>query len=210
MRLKDGHCSPEFRIACWAFLADGFLTVCFNNHPALSIFEMDCQFPWSSALFEAENASSFNEIAATYKTGRPLPSLKEFITRLLDENATDDLVQWSRSLVGEHLLILIYAMHSLAFQARTGLFGWISTNSIKRAAENWRSIWDSVSSIVGKEGIHHLGYPKHAEELWWLLTATLDRASGRNVNLRYLDNAATDDLESLNHFIRDIKGSNRT
>ncbi|EHA21915.1 hypothetical protein ASPNIDRAFT_53646 [Aspergillus niger ATCC 1015] len=190
---------------------------------------MDCQFPWSSALFEAENASSFNEMAASYTMGRPLPSLREFITRLLDENATDDLIQWSRSLVGEHLLILIYglcnrprstsdtidltmslAMHSLAFQARTGLFGWISTNSIKRAAENWRSIWDSVSSIVGKEGIHHLGYPKHAEELWWLLTATLDRASGRNVNLRYLDNAATDDLESLNNFIRDIKGPNRT
>ncbi|GLA29983.1 hypothetical protein AnigIFM63604_011507 [Aspergillus niger] len=198
------------RIACWAFLADGFLTVCFNNHPALSIFEMDCQFPWSSALFEAENASSFNEIAASYTMGRPLPSLREFITRLLDEDATDDLIQWSRSLVGEHLLILIYAMHSLAFQARAGLFGWITTNSIKRAAENWRCIWDSVSSIVGKEGIHHLGYPKHAEELWWLLTATLDRASGRNVNLRYLDNAATDDLESLNNFIRDIKGPNRT
>lgn len=102
------------------------------------------------------------------------------------------------------------AMHSLAFQARTGLFGWISTNSIKRAAENWRNIWDSVSSSVGKEGIHHLGYPKHAEELWWLLTATLDRASGRNVNFRYLDNAATDDLESLNNFIRNIKGPNRT
>ncbi|RAK91978.1 hypothetical protein BO79DRAFT_278725 [Aspergillus costaricaensis CBS 115574] len=198
------------RIACWAFLADGFLTVCFNNHPALSIFEMDCQFPWSSALFEAENASSFNEIAASYTAGRPLPSLREFITRLLDDNATEDLIQWSRSLVGEHLLILIYAMHSLAFQARTGLFGWISTNSIKRAADNWRSIWDSVSSIVGKEGIHHLGYPKHAEELWWLLTATLDRASGRNVNFRYLDNAATDDLESLNNFIRNIKGPNRT
>ncbi|GAA84905.1 hypothetical protein AKAW_03019 [Aspergillus luchuensis IFO 4308] len=198
------------RIACWAFLADGFLTVCFNNHPALSIFEMDCQFPWSSALFEAENASSFSEIAASSTAGRPLPSLREFITRLLDENATADLIQWSRSLVGEHLLILIYAMHSLAFQARTGLFGWISTNSIKRAAENWRSIWDSVSSIVGKEGLHHLGYPKHAEELWWLLTATLDRASGRNVNFRYLDNAATDDLESLNNFIRNIKGPNRT
>ncbi|PYI07519.1 hypothetical protein BO78DRAFT_341300 [Aspergillus sclerotiicarbonarius CBS 121057] len=198
------------RVACWAFLADGFLTVCFNNHPTLSIFEMDCEFPWRSALFEAENASSFNEIASSQTAERPLPSLREFITRLLDENASEDLVQWSRSLVGEHLLILMYAMHSLAFQARTGLFGWVSTNPIKRAAENWRSIWDSLSSIVEKDRVQHLGYPKHAEELWWLLTATLDRASGRGVNFRYLDNAATDDLDNLNDFIRNIDAPGRT
>ncbi|RAK99885.1 Zn(II)2Cys6 transcription factor [Aspergillus ibericus CBS 121593] len=196
------------RVACWAFLADGFLTVCFNNHPTLSIFEMDCEFPWRSALFEAENASSFNEIAS-HTTERPLPSLRVFITRLLDENASEDLVQWSRSLVGEHLLILMYAMHSLAFQARTGLFGWVSTNPMKRAVENWRSIWNSLSSIVEKERLHHLGYPKHAEELWWLLTATLDRASGREVNLRYLENTATDDLENLNDFIRNIDAPRR-
>lgn len=112
LSINIGHFSPIFRIACWAFLADGFLTVCFNNHPALSIFEMNCQFPWSSALFEAENASSFNEIAASYTAGRPLPSLREFITRLLDDNATEDLIQWSRSLVGEHLLILIYGLYN--------------------------------------------------------------------------------------------------
>ncbi|PYH98282.1 hypothetical protein BO71DRAFT_64468 [Aspergillus ellipticus CBS 707.79] len=198
------------RIACWAFLADGFLTVCFNNHPALSIFEMDCDFPWSSALFEAENASSFNEIALANTSVCPLPSLRDFITRLLDENATGDLVQWSRSLVGEHFLILIYAMHSLAFQARSGLFGWISTNTIKRAAENWRGIWDSLAGIMAKEKAQQLGYPKHAEELWLLLTATLDRASGRGMGSRYLENAATDDLENLNDFIRNIATPDKT
>ncbi|PWY87940.1 hypothetical protein BO94DRAFT_59084 [Aspergillus sclerotioniger CBS 115572] len=214
----------RIRIACWAFLADGFLTVCFNNHPILSIFEMDCDFPLGSAHFEAENASTFNEIASS--TERSLPSLREFVTRLLNENASEDLIQWSRSLVGEHLLILMYgmcslstssmiielsiiAMHSLAFQARTGLFGWVSTNPIKRATENWRSIWDSISSVVEKERVQHLGYPKHAEELWWLLTATLDRASGRGLNFRYLENAATDDLENLNDFIRNIDAPGR-
>ncbi|PWY92633.1 hypothetical protein BO70DRAFT_384110 [Aspergillus heteromorphus CBS 117.55] len=219
----------SIRIACWAFLADGFLTVCFNNHPALSIFEMDCDFPWSSAVFEAENASSFNEIASAHTTACPLPSLREFITRLLDENAAGDLVQWSRSLVGEHFLILIYgkcvrvtllvsmvelsvvlAMHSLAFQARSGLFGWISTNTIKRAAENWRSIWDSLAGSAAKEKAQQLGYPKHAEELWLLLTATLDRTSGRGMGSRYLENAATDDLANLNDFIRNIAAPDKT
>ena len=185
---------------------------------------MDCDFPLGSVHFEAENASSFNEIASL--TERSLPSIREFITRLLNENALGDLIQWSRSLVGEHLLVLMYgmcslsnlpmitelsliAMHSLAFQARTGLCGWVSTNPIKRAAENWRSIWDSLSGVVEKERVQHLGYPKHAEELWWLLTATLDRASGRGVNFRYLDNTATDDLENLNDFIRNIDAPGR-
>ncbi|OJJ99280.1 hypothetical protein ASPACDRAFT_52686 [Aspergillus aculeatus ATCC 16872] len=198
------------RVSCWAFLADGFLTVCFNNHPALSIFELDCDFPWDSTLFEAESTSAFNElVASTDGAQPPLPTIRQFITRLLDTDI-GDLVTWSRSLAAEHLLLLMYAMHSLAFQARTGLLGWISPNAIKLAADNWKRIWDSSGDIVDKEKTQSLGYPKHAEELWWLLNATLDRTAGRDRSLRYLDTAATDDLGKLNEFIHNVAAEEGT
>ncbi|RAH78212.1 hypothetical protein BO86DRAFT_439222 [Aspergillus japonicus CBS 114.51] len=198
------------RVSCWAFLADGFLTVCFNNHPALSIFEMDCDFPWNSALFEAESTAAFNELVASDNGGRTsLPTLRQFITRLLDTDI-GELVAWSRSLAAEHTLVLMYAMHSLAFQARTGLLGWISPNAIKLAADNWKRIWDSVGGIFDKEKTQSLGYPKHAEELWWLLNATLDRAAGRDKSLCYLDTAATDDLGKLNEFIHNVAAEEGT
>ncbi|RAL10843.1 uncharacterized protein BO97DRAFT_393324 [Aspergillus homomorphus CBS 101889] len=198
------------RVSCWAFLADGFLTVCFNNHPALSIFEMDCDFPWDSALFEAESTSAFNKIVSSAGMTRPpLPSLRQFITRLLDTDI-GDLITWSRSLAAEHFLMLMYAMHSLAFQARTGLLGWISPNAIKLAADNWKRIWDSIGDIADKEKTQSLGYPKHAEELWWLLNATLDRTGGRDKSLGYLDTAATDDLGKLNEFIQNVATEERT
>lgn len=55
----------------------------------------------------------------------------------------------------------------------------------------------------------HLGYPKHAEELWWLLMTMLDVTANENnkntVNekkFQYLDSVATDDLGKLNEFIQ--------
>jgi hypothetical protein len=53
-----------------------------------------------------------------------------------------------------------------------------------------------------KEQLLHLGYPKHAEELWWLLNATLEVANKHDKNFPYLDNAATDELGSLNEFLQ--------
>ncbi|PYH41922.1 uncharacterized protein BP01DRAFT_155230 [Aspergillus saccharolyticus JOP 1030-1] len=198
------------RVACWAFLADGFLTVCFNNHPAMSIFEMDCDFPWDSKLFEAESTSVFNELVASASTTRsPLPTLRQFIARLIDTDI-DELITWSQSLAAEHLLMLMYAMHSLAFQARTGLLGWISPSAIRLAADNWRRIWNSTGKIIDKEKTQSLGYPKHAEELWWLLNATLDYTGGRDKSPRYLDTTATDDLGKLNEFIQNVATDERT
>uniref|UniRef100_A0A093XLP8 Gastrula zinc finger protein XlCGF9.1 n=2 Tax=Talaromyces marneffei PM1 TaxID=1077442 RepID=A0A093XLP8_TALMA len=205
------------RVACWTFLADGFLTVCFKNHPQLTILEMDCDFPWSTELFEAESVSSFNEMAAAQTTGPSLPTLRKVAESLLQMPSSGNRISWDRSLSVEHLLMLIYAMNSLAFQARSGLLGFISIDTIKHAAMNWRTLWKSVSHhfhfaatttthTTTTEQNLHLGYPKHAEELWWLLMTTLDAAannSGRNgKKFQYLDSNATDDLGKLNEFIQ--------
>ncbi|KAJ5160260.1 uncharacterized protein N7482_007264 [Penicillium canariense] len=190
------------RIACWVFLADGFLTVCFKNHPALSVFEMDCHFAWSAELWEAEDAASFSKIATAHSSAAPIPPLKEVVEQLLESPKTADPISWSSSLSPEHLLILIYAMNSLAFQARTGLFKYLSLETISRAADNWKRIWDTIMGSLEKEQILHLGYPKHAEELWWLLNATLKVASKHDKTFPYLDNTATDELGNLNDFIQ--------
>ncbi|KAJ5591858.1 uncharacterized protein N7459_002227, partial [Penicillium hispanicum] len=190
------------RIACWVFLADGFLTVCFKNHPALSVFEMDCHFPWSAELWEAENAASFNKIAAAHAMELPLPPLKDVVAQLLETPPSAASIPWSLSLSVEHLLILIYAINSLAFQIRAGLLKYPSLDTIRRAAGNWKRVWDSVIGHLGREKLLHLGYPKHAEELWWLLNATLDVAGKGGASLAYLDHTATDELGSLNDFIQ--------
>lgn len=101
------------RVACWTFLADGFLTVCFKNHPQLTIFEMDCDFPWSTELFEAENVSLFNDVVATQTTGQSLPTLRKVAESLLQMPSLNNRISWDRSLSVEHFLMLIYGMHHL-------------------------------------------------------------------------------------------------
>lgn len=83
--------------------------------------------------------------------------------------------------------------------ARVDFFGAVSLEKIRRAASNWKQIWDSSSNNEQKL---LLGYPKHAEELWLLLTVTID-IDRQRTNLPYLDtdSAATDDLGKLNQFI---------
>ncbi|KAJ5441925.1 transcriptional regulator family: Fungal Specific TF [Penicillium cf. griseofulvum] len=83
--------------------------------------------------------------------------------------------------------------------------GAASPNSdlrIRCASDNWRRIWDSVIGLLDKDQFLHLGYPKHAQELWWLLNATLDTTGRSDVSLRYMDSTATDDLGNLNEFIQ--------
>ncbi|KAL4787269.1 hypothetical protein BJX76DRAFT_31214 [Aspergillus varians] len=188
------------RLASWVFLADGFLTLCFRNRPTISIFELDCSFPWKTELWEADDASTFNRIAISYEAELPLPTVREAIRLLLDSPDSGP-VPSRLSLSAEHLLIMIYALNSLAFMARVDFFGSVPLEKIRCAANNWKQIWDFASSNSEQNLL--LGYPKHARELWLLLTVTLDIASQRT-SLPYLesDSAATDDLGKLNEFIK--------
>ncbi|CAG8169889.1 unnamed protein product [Penicillium olsonii] len=191
------------RIACWVFLADGFLTVCFKNHPSISVFEMNCNFPWSSGLWEAESASSFSKIATSHSTERPLPRLSDVVTQLLEKPLSEGQIPWSLSISVEHLLILIYeAINSVAFQVRAGLLKYLSLDRIRCASSNWKRVWDSVIGLLDQDRLLHLGYPKHAQELWWLLNATLEATGKSEARLQYMDNSATDDLGDLNEFIQ--------
>lgn len=94
------------------------------------------------------------------------------------------------------------ALNSLAFQSRAGLFHDLPLDKINLAADNWKRIWDAVIGSLDKEQYLHLGYPKHAQELWWLLTATLDVSCRDDLKFPYLDSTATDELGSLNDFIQ--------
>lgn len=103
----------------------------------------------------------------------------------------------------------VAAMSSLAFQTRTGLVKFLPLDTISRGAKNWKRIWDSVMASIDQKQFLHLGYPKHAEELWWLLTATLDIANQPGAGLAYLNNTATDELGNLNDFMQLLSGANR-
>jgi hypothetical protein len=70
---------------------------------------MNCNFPWSADLWEAESASAFSKIAAAHSTELPLPTLREVATQLLEIPKTAPII-WSLSISAEHLLILIYGM----------------------------------------------------------------------------------------------------
>lgn len=100
------------------------------------------------------------------------------------------------------MLIVTSAINSLAFQTRAGLLKYVSLNKIRCASSNWKRIWDSVIGRLDKDQLFHLGYPKHAQELWWLLNATLHAIGKSDDRLQYMDNTATDDLGNLNEFIQ--------
>lgn len=85
---------------------------------------------------------------------------------------------------------------------RTGLLKFVPLDTISRGAKNWKQIWDAVITSMTQKNFLHLGYPKHAEELWWLLTALLETAKVPDTGLAYLDGTATDELGSLNEFIQ--------
>ncbi|KAL2810475.1 hypothetical protein BJX63DRAFT_316784 [Aspergillus granulosus] len=189
------------RLASWVYLADGFLTLCFRNRPTVSIFEMDCSFPWRTELWESETASAFSQLAQAHSTELPVSSLREAVRLLLDSPDTTPLPA-KLSLSAEHLLIMIYALNSLAFLTRSDYFGTVPLEKIGRAAYNWKQIWNRVYNDPSNEKVLLLGYPKHAEELWLLLTVTLSIASQNSTTLpKYLDSTATDDLGKLNEFI---------
>ncbi|KAI9041473.1 uncharacterized protein KD926_006869 [Aspergillus affinis] len=98
-------------------------------------------------------------------------------------------LRWTVTLLG----VLSYGkprMHSSSYE------------TISQAANNWKRIWDTVVGSLEKEQLLHLGYPKHAEELWWLLNATLEVASKYDKTFPYLDNTAIDELGNLNEFIQ--------
>ncbi|KAK1148809.1 hypothetical protein N8T08_008694 [Aspergillus melleus] len=189
------------RVASWVFLADGFLTVCFKNHPSLSSFELNCDFPWPTELWEADGAAAFSTSVASHADAPAIPPLREALGQLLSHSNPSDPIAWHRSPSVEHLLILIYAMNTLAFQARAGFLGYLPAKSIENAARNWKGIWESTIARLGKERYLLLGYPQHAEELWCLLTATLNASNKQQASIRYLDSAATDDLDDLHEFI---------
>ncbi|KAJ5115147.1 transcriptional regulator family: Fungal Specific TF [Penicillium alfredii] len=163
---------------------------------------MNCHFPWSSELWEAENPISFSKIVTAHSAERPLPLLREVATQLLEAPEDVKPITWGLSLSAEHLLILIYALNSLAFQTRAGLLRYPSFERIRQAADSWKRLWDCFIGQLDKEQFLHLGYPKHAEELWWLLTATLDITTSHDANFAYLDSTATDELGNLNDFIQ--------
>ncbi|XHG04111.1 hypothetical protein AWENTII_007391 [Aspergillus wentii] len=204
VRVCDDHTWREMvaeevciRLACWVFLADGFLTVCFKNHPSLSSFEMNCDFSWPTALWEADSAASFNNIVAADTALSPSHSFPDALGQLLSNSISDSI-----QLSVEHLLMLIYAINILAFQARAGLLAYLPLKSISNAAQNWKKIWDGTASSLGTERSLLLGYPQHAEELWRLVSATLDMATRDEGRICYLDGGATDDLDDLHGFIQ--------
>ena len=180
---------------------------------------MNCNFPWSSGLWEAESASSFSKIATSHSTERPLPRLSDVVTQLLEKPLSEGQIPWSLSISVEHLLILIYGMltpqfqklipelnpeaiNSVAFQVRAELLKYLSLDRIRCASSNWKRVWDSVIGLLDQDRLLHLGYPKHAQELWWLLNATLEATGKSEARLQYMDNSATDDLGDLNEFIQ--------
>ncbi|KAJ5239257.1 hypothetical protein N7468_003876 [Penicillium chermesinum] len=116
------------RIASWVFLADGFLTVCFKNHPALSIFEMDCPLPWSPELWEAEDFATFASLTSEGSMRSLQPPLKDVVSQLLEKPESDPPITWSSSLSPEDLLILIYGIpkvpNCLTYQYSNSTFSY--------------------------------------------------------------------------------------
>ncbi|KAJ5597987.1 hypothetical protein N7537_008071 [Penicillium hordei] len=154
-----------------------------QKSPVLIDIWNELRLPWNAELWEAGSASAFSRIVKTNPTENPLPPLKEVVTQLLDTPTSENSIPWSLSLSSEHLLIFIYAINSLPFQARVGLLKYLPLDAISRAAGNWKRIWDTLIGAE-QEKILHLGYPNHAEELRWLLKATLEVSDNQKQDSR--------------------------
>ncbi|OJJ48010.1 hypothetical protein ASPZODRAFT_15457 [Penicilliopsis zonata CBS 506.65] len=191
----------QLRLASWTFLMDCYLTVVFKNPPQITVSEMVGGFQSSDDLFEADDESQFANLAKKYQQDLSSSlSLKTFVTQIMGDPATDIAIQDLRPF---QLLVIISALHSIAFVARASCLSTVISPTLLRASSRWKQLWSTVSAQAG-DNLQYQGCSRHALELWWLLRCILEVGVVSDLKIAYLNNAATDDAGEIHEFMKVI------
>ncbi|KAL1620816.1 hypothetical protein SLS56_009483 [Neofusicoccum ribis] len=174
----------KFRISVWTFLGDGFQAAFYNSPPMIALSELFGSLPCPESLFEAESACEFQQLVCSRPRGPDPHSPSEFVSFLFHDTWPGPKHDMYSRLTADHLLVIVMA-----------------SDTIVRAADRWKLLWDSV---VGQDPEQQRlqGFAKHAPELFWLTRAILHVAQSGDKSHGYMRGIVTDTLHEVHDFIR--------
>ncbi|KAH7111326.1 hypothetical protein B0J11DRAFT_447653, partial [Dendryphion nanum] len=193
----------RIRLVTWLFLSDCMNTLFFKSPPQISVSEMYGDLPCADLLFEAPTAAEFTRLAGSIASSTSKrPSLKSWISSLMEETWSgpeDTSLIWLESY---HLMMSIFAFHSIIFTSRTNLLATSSYQTLIRATNRWREVWEKIQSRQTREQLPSFGFTKYALELWWLAQKILELAQSNDLSSKYMNGSPTNSLQELHEFIR--------
>ncbi|KAH7069106.1 hypothetical protein BKA63DRAFT_520659 [Paraphoma chrysanthemicola] len=181
------------------FLMDYMSTFFFNTLPQMAMSEPKQRLPCPDSLFEASTSDEFAILNATASHSR-LESLniKALVELLMGDKwlGADDssLI----SLQPRHLMMCIFALHSVIFTSRAALLLPLSYHLLHRALNRWKQLWDARYT----EQSGTIGFTKYCVEIWCVTSKVLDMLQFSEGNSKYLEANPTDSLGELHEFIR--------
>ncbi|PSN60739.1 hypothetical protein BS50DRAFT_197300 [Corynespora cassiicola Philippines] len=193
----------SIRTVTAVFFFDCMNTVLFNSPALMTINEMTGDLPCPNNLFAAPTSNEFTHLANELNRSNPsVLKLKSWITMALQDSwpvSEDSLFD---SIEPQHLMIYIFALHSIIYNARSGLLVPTLYEVLTRALRRWREAWDIVTKRHGIDQSFPRGFMVNSPELWWLAQKVLDLAKCGDSQSRYMQGIATDSLEDLHRFIQ--------
>ncbi|KAF2008799.1 hypothetical protein BU24DRAFT_91721 [Aaosphaeria arxii CBS 175.79] len=195
----------RIRLVAGMFVVDSMIVLFLNNPPHITLSEMSSDLPYPDALFEASSAAHFKRVACQ-SSQSPSRSLCGLMMALLRDgwHWSDDLR--FASMNPKTMLLLIFAINSAIFVARTSLLSSSSSQSLYRALDRWKDLWDDMNSNEEIDHSQFVGFTKHCLELWWLGRKLVDKMSKGDVGEEYMKATPKDSFTALHEFIRSNVG----
>ncbi|KAF2846230.1 hypothetical protein T440DRAFT_501970 [Plenodomus tracheiphilus IPT5] len=197
------HEEEKIRLVASVFQTDCMSTLFFKSSPHITITEMCGALPSDVFLFDAPTPAEFLD----FFTG-PAPfvcetrSLKDTMSILLHQAWSGPHAPELASIGSEHLITLMFALHSLIFTSRTGLLMPSTHDVLLRATDRWKDLWELVQSRNNAEKRRPIGFTKYGLELWWLAQKILKLAQREDTQSPYMTSKPTDSLKELHEFIQ--------
>ncbi|KAH7088803.1 hypothetical protein FB567DRAFT_590923 [Paraphoma chrysanthemicola] len=183
------------------FLMDYMSTFFFNTLPQMAMSEPKHRLPCPDSLFDASTSDEF----AILNSIAPRRSLESLSIKALVELLMGD--KWLGaedpsliSLQPRHLMMGIFALHSVIFTSRAALLLPSSYHLLHRALNRWKQLWDAIHT----EQSGTIGFTKYCVEIWCVTSKILDMLQSSEGKGKYLEANPTDSLGELHEFIREF------
>ncbi|CAN9107951.1 unnamed protein product [Alternaria alternata] len=179
-------------------------TFFFNLLPNLAIGEIYQRLPCNDALYDAWTQKEYERLCVeSLRPTKQIPSIKQLVALLMSENWSDEQKNPLLSILElRHLMICVFALHSIIFVSRAALLTPSSYRDLLRATKRWKELWDTLHTKREAERKKSLGFVKHGLEMWWVTCKVLELAHAGDSQSRYMEVSPTDSLIELHSFLK--------
>ncbi|KAH7414562.1 hypothetical protein DE146DRAFT_640672 [Phaeosphaeria sp. MPI-PUGE-AT-0046c] len=196
------HDEIKIRLAARLFLTDCMSTLFFKTPPQITLVEMRGNVPSTDDMFEAQDPDEFARLDSSSMHLLHRQGLDSLIKLFLQDDWAGSSDPRLANLESEHLILLIFAFHSMIFICRTGLHLSSTSSALLRATARWKEIWHEVKAKENAAGKASVGFAKYGLELWWLAQKILESGRSGDTQSAYMSGTVTDSLDQLHEFIR--------